>query len=101
MGDSEKHRVEFSFNQILGSLRISVDGEFIVREFSMFSLSTVRRFEFKVGVAEPHDVVIEKSRKRVLGGLLPQKCTVIVDGTERDVVVGVAGSVGHAGTPWG
>jgi hypothetical protein len=83
VGDSERHRVEVHFNQTLGPLRISVDGNLVVRKFLMFSLSTVRRYELKVGLAETHDVVIEKTRERVLGGVRPQVFTVIVDGQEQ------------------
>jgi Fas apoptotic inhibitory molecule (FAIM1) len=80
VGRSEKHCVTFYFNQTIGNLRISVDGTPVIRKFRMFSLSTEERFEFSVGDPENHAVLIKKTRKRILGGFVPQVCSVFVDG---------------------
>jgi hypothetical protein len=71
VGESEKHRVRFYFNQSLGPLKISVDEVVVIRKFLMLSLSTVERYEFPVGVAEKHTVSIEKTRQRMMGGFCP------------------------------
>lgn len=80
VGAREKHRVEFRFNQDIGNLRINVDGKVVKRAFEMFSFSTIKRYHITVGDAEQHEVLIEKERKRLLGGALPQACTVYIDG---------------------
>jgi hypothetical protein len=82
VGDAERHRVVFRFNQSIGNLRISVDGVPVIRRFEMLSLKMTKRYEFQVGQSEQHNVLIEKTRKRLLGGVLPQECVVSVDGKE-------------------
>jgi hypothetical protein len=80
VGESEKHRVEFRFNQSIGNLRISVDGNPAIRRFRMLSFSTVERYKLTVGNVEKHEVVIEKRRNRAFGGFTPQRCIVYIDG---------------------
>ena len=82
VGETERHNVAFRFDQLLGPLRISVDGEPVIRKFEMFSLRRVERYEFSVGSGEPHDVRIEKTRKALLGGFQAQECVTFVDGQE-------------------
>jgi hypothetical protein len=64
----------------IGNLKITVDGNSVVKDLRMFSLSLVKRYEFEVGVQEQHKVAIEKVRKLLLAGLRPQKYRVFVDG---------------------
>ena len=52
VGDKEKHRVHFSFDQVLGRLIIDVDGVAVVNEVRLFSLSTTQRYQFTVGTEE-------------------------------------------------
>ena len=80
VGEHERHRVGFSFNQFWGQVEILVDGESVRRDLALFSLNLVRRYAFTVGAAERHDVVIEKERKLFLAGLRAQKYRVFVDG---------------------
>lgn len=80
VGTTERHRVEFRFNQDIGNLRITVDGRPVIRRFEMLSFSTTRNYEFTVGEVEKHSVLIEKTRERLLGGARPQKVVVYVDG---------------------
>jgi hypothetical protein len=82
VGTSEIHRIEFRFNQSIGNLRISVDKRPIIRRFEMLSVSTTKRYSFNVGNEERHAVIIEKTRRRAMGGFLPQICTVFVDGSK-------------------
>jgi hypothetical protein len=83
IGEQEKHLVTFHWGQLFGRVRIIVDGEQVVEKNQAFTLRTppTRKFEFSVGQAETHDVVIEKTRKRVLGGARKQDCKVLVDGS--------------------
>ena len=82
VGDTEKHRVTFHWGQLFGQVRITVDDLEVVQENRAVGLGSkpVRTFEFSVGDAEPHAVVIEKTRKRFLGGARTQTCRAFVDG---------------------
>jgi hypothetical protein len=83
VGEQEKHQVAFHWGQFFGRVRITVDEMQVVEKNKAFTLRTprTRKFEFSVGQSETHDVVIEKTRKRVLGGARKQDCKVLVDGT--------------------
>lgn len=80
VGTNEKHQVDFSFDQSIGTLEIRVDGQPKVKELRMFSLSLTKRYEFEVGQDERHQVVIEKKRKLFLAGLRPQQYRIFIDG---------------------
>ncbi|MCA1557342.1 MAG: hypothetical protein LC731_02245 [Acidobacteria bacterium] len=80
VGEYEKHLVIVNYDQMIGNLRISVDGHDVVNELRMFSLSLVKKYEFFVGVNERHAVRVEKERKLFLAGLRNQKWRVYVDG---------------------
>jgi len=80
VGVNEKHQVDFSFDQFVGNLEIRVDGQQVVKDFRMFSVSLTKRYEFKVGVNEQHDIIIEKKRKLFLAGVRPQQYRVFIDG---------------------
>jgi hypothetical protein len=83
VGEEEKHRVAFHWGQLFGQVRITVDGLQVVEKNKPFAFRSPRtkKFEFSVGQAEVHDVVIEKTRKRFLGGARAQQCRALVDGT--------------------
>jgi len=82
VGEEEKHRVAFHWGQLFGRVRITVDDVEVVEKNRAISFGSPRtkKFEFSVGQAEVHDVVIEKTRKRFLGGARKQHCRVVVDG---------------------
>jgi hypothetical protein len=82
VGDSEQHRVAFHWGQFFGRVRITVDYLEVVGENKAVRLTSpsVRKFEFSVGDTERHDVLIEKHRKRFLGGARKQTCRAFVDG---------------------
>lgn len=85
VGDKEHHRVDFSYNQFWGNLRITVDGESVVRNQSMgFSTHLVKRFEFTVGEKERHEVRIEQERELVMAGFRPKIYRVFVDGKQTE-----------------
>lgn len=83
VGEEEKHHVAFHWGQLFGQVRITVDDVRVVEKTTPFALRSprTRKFEFSVGQTEVHDVVIEKTRKRVLGGARTQQCRALVDGT--------------------
>jgi hypothetical protein len=82
VGDTETHRVAFHWGQLFGRVRITVDDIEVVQENKAVGLGSTpaRTFELSVGDAEPHAVVIEKTRKRFLGGARKQMCRAFVDG---------------------
>jgi hypothetical protein len=82
VGIEETHHITFHWGQLLGRIRITVDGEEIVQHNQALSLrsETTRKFEFSVGQSEVHQVLIEKTRKRVLAGARKQICRAYVDG---------------------
>ena len=80
VGVSEKHRVDFSFDQFIGNLEIRVDGQPVVKDFRMFSLTLTKRYEFAVGNEERHQILIEKKRKLFLAGLRPMTYSIFIDG---------------------
>lgn len=80
VGVTEKHQVDFSFDQFIGNLEIRVDGQPVIKDFRMFSLSLTKRYDFTVGAHEKHHVAIEKKRKLILAGVRPQQYRVFIDG---------------------
>jgi hypothetical protein len=82
VGEHERHRVAFHWGQLWGRVRITVDGEEVVTHNKAVNLRSdlTRRFELSVGDPEVHPVVIEKTRKRILGGARRQRCRAFVDG---------------------
>lgn len=80
VGVSEQHQVDFSFDQFIGNLEIRVDGQTLVKDFRMLSLKLTKRYEFEVGTAERHQIVIEKKRKLFLAGLRPMQYRIFIDG---------------------
>ena len=79
VGEAERHRVRFFFDQFWGPVRISVDGRLVIRGFRMFSLRTTKLYRFTVGDRERHEVVIELVRPRIWAGFRRQRCRVFVD----------------------
>ena len=80
VGITERHRVDFSFDQFWGRLKIKVDGLPVVEEVRTLSASLTKRYDFVVGVAEKHHVAIEKERKLLLAGVQPQQYRIFIDG---------------------
>jgi len=102
VGERERHEVDFSWSQMTGALRISVDGVRIVAKALTLSSPTnlirpldtapserwkigslevqlVERWAFSVGTQERHDVLIEKERAKAFAALRPQRYRVYVD----------------------
>ncbi|HEY3103369.1 MAG TPA: hypothetical protein VGJ69_07250 [Pyrinomonadaceae bacterium] len=80
VGINEQHRVDFSFDQMIGNLEIKVDGQTAIKDFRFASLSLTKRYDLMVGINEKHHVVIEKKRKLFLAGLRPMQYRVFIDG---------------------
>lgn len=80
VGQQERHQVSFSFDKVWGRLAITVDGQSVVKDLRVLSLSLIKRYEFTVGIDERREVVIEKERKLLFAGFRPQTCRAYVDG---------------------
>jgi len=82
VGKSERHLVHFSFDRLLGGLKVTVDGVPTIRDLRTVSLSLVKEYQFRVGANEVHEVSIRKERKLIFAGFRPHICRVFVDGVE-------------------
>jgi len=67
IGDREKNRLEYSFNQLLGSLVIKVNEKLIKKSLRLINEPLLEVHAFVVGECEKSDVRIEKERKPLLG----------------------------------
>lgn len=80
VGEREQHTVYFSWDQMSGSLKITVDDADVVSTVRMFSAKLVKSYEFTVGDTETHVVRVNKRRKLLLAGFRPQSVQALVDG---------------------
>ena len=85
VGDKERSRIDFTRNPLSGGLQILVDGRLVVEcaAYSLaagFSFGRVRRYEFAVGRAEKHQVVVEHETPAFLAGFRRQTYRVFTDG---------------------
>ena len=78
VGAVEHHRLEFSFDPVLGDLKVTVDGNPVEEDLRLF-LSMIERYEFTVGEMEQHKVAIEKDRQKSRAGLRNLTYLVFVD----------------------
>jgi len=67
IGDAEKHRLEYNFNQLLGSLVIKVNEKAIKKSVRLVNEPILEVHAFVVGDQEKSEVRIEKERKQLLG----------------------------------
>ena len=67
IGDTEKHRLEYNFNQLLGSLVIKVNEKPVKKSVRLINEPVLEIHAFVVGDQEKSEVRIEKERKPLLG----------------------------------
>src|SRR5262245_12922339 len=85
VGNQERYRIEYFRSWFWGTERLHADGQ-IVASRQAWSLSNIwsfplcRRYEFRVGAAEPHVVVFEKERPLLLAGFRPHTYRLFVGG---------------------
>jgi len=75
VGDSEKHLIEFDFNQLLGELRIRVNHKDVKTQVRLFNEPLTETHTLQFGETELFNVRIEKERKQLFG----QKCRVFLN----------------------
>ena len=67
IGDTEKHRLEYHFNQLLGSLVIKVNERPIKKAVRLINEPILEIHDFVVGDQEKSSVRIEKERMPLVG----------------------------------
>jgi hypothetical protein len=67
IGDAEKTRLEYNFNQLLGSLVIKVNERAIKKSVRLINEPLLEIHAFVVGEHQKSNVRIEKERKPLLG----------------------------------
>jgi hypothetical protein len=67
VGEVEKHRLEYNFNQLLGRLDIRVNNQPVRQFVRLFNEPVLEVFAFDVGHLERSSVRIEKHRKQLFG----------------------------------
>jgi hypothetical protein len=67
IGDTEKHRLEYNFNQLLGSLVIKVNEQPIKKSVRLMNEPLLEVHAFVLGEQEKSAVRIEKERKPLVG----------------------------------
>ena len=67
IGENEKHRLEYQFNQLMGSLVIKVNEQQIKKSVRLFNEPILEVYVVVVGNSEKSTVRIEKERKPLLG----------------------------------
>lgn len=67
VGEIEKHRLEYNFNQLFGRLEIKVNEQAIRKSVRLVNEPILEVYTFTVGQQERSDVRIEKERKPLLG----------------------------------
>jgi hypothetical protein len=84
VGNTDKHLVEFNFNQLYGTLVIRVDNQAIFQSKRIFNEPVREVYHFVIDGAEKSDVRIEKRRKPLLGHhnsvYVNDRLTRVVDG---------------------
>jgi hypothetical protein len=67
IGDTEKNRLEYNFNQLLGTLLVKVNEKPVKRSIRLLNEPVLEVHVFVVGEQERSTVRIEKQRKQLLG----------------------------------
>jgi hypothetical protein len=67
IGETEKHTVEYDFNQLLGRLTIKVNNRPVKEHVRLFSEPVQEVHVFVLGQNEKSSVRIEKNRKLLFG----------------------------------
>jgi hypothetical protein len=67
IGENEKHRLEYNFNQLLGSLVIKINERPVKKVVRLVNEPVIEVHVFVIGKHERSEVRIEKERKPLLG----------------------------------
>jgi hypothetical protein len=67
IGETEKHRIEYNFNQFIGSLVVKVNEQPVKKSLRLVNEPLLEIHVIAVGKNEKHEIRIEKERKQLLG----------------------------------
>ena len=67
IGNIEKHRLDYAFNQLLGKLVIKINQRLVKQSVRLVNEPVLEVHAFRIGKCEKSDVRIEKERKPLLG----------------------------------
>jgi hypothetical protein len=67
VGITERHLVEFNFNQLRGTLLIRVDNQPVFQSTRVFNEPVFEVYKFVIDGREKSEVLIEKRRKPLIG----------------------------------
>ena len=67
VGEKEKHRIEYNFNQLIGRLVVKVNEQPVKRSYRLLNEPKFEVHVFVVGQFEKQEVRIEKQRKQLMG----------------------------------
>jgi hypothetical protein len=67
IGESEKNRLEYNFNQLTGNLLVKINEKPVRKSRRLINEPVLEILVFEVGVSEKATVRIEKERKQLLG----------------------------------
>ena len=67
IGESEKNRLEYNFNQLTGNLLVKINERPVKKSRRLINEPVLEILVFEVGEAEKSTVRIEKERKQLLG----------------------------------
>jgi hypothetical protein len=68
IGDAERNRLEYNFNQLLGRLVIKVNEKPVKKSVRLINEPVLEVHAFTIGDHEKSSVRIEKERKQLVGG---------------------------------
>ena len=67
VGENEKHRIEYNFNQLIGRLVVKVNEQPIKTSYRLLNEPTLEVHVFVVGQFEKQEIRFERERKPLLG----------------------------------
>jgi hypothetical protein len=67
IGESEKNRLEYNFNQLTGNLLVKINEKPVKKSRRLINEPVLEILVFEVGDTEKSTVRIEKERKQLLG----------------------------------
>jgi hypothetical protein len=80
VGQGERHEIRYWRSNWSGRMRITVDGALAVKKFELFGFPLTKKYEFRIGTTECHDLTIVKRRPLLVAWMRPQPVQTFVDG---------------------
>jgi uncharacterized protein (DUF58 family) len=81
VGENERHEIRYRRSNWSGRMRITVDGDPTVGKFEFLGFPLTKKYDFRTGTTECHDVTIVKTRPLLVAWMRSQPVQAFVDGT--------------------